>query len=88
VEDKNIPKNTKEPQFKEDGSLMQRNEGGWKFKLWSDNDNVSLDVACGKYLDTSLITVNLQPKYIIMEIKGKILHLNLPGILIFQILSD
>jgi protein TilB len=64
--------------LKEDGTVMQKNEGGWSFLFKEDSDNIYLDVATGKYLDTSLIDVDVHPKYVIITIKGKVLRLNLP----------
>lgn len=37
-----------------------------------------LDVAAGKYLDTSLIDVDVQPTLVRVLIKGKLLQLRLP----------
>ena len=37
-----------------------------------------LDVAAGKFLDTSLIQVDVQPSYVRLLIKGKLLQLLLP----------
>ena len=63
---------------KEDGTVMQKNEGGWHFQFKEEPNDIILDVATGKYLDTSLIDVDVHPKYIIITIKGKVLRLNLP----------
>lgn len=54
------------------GTVMQKNEGGWNFKLKENVDNVILTVPCGRYLDTSLIDIDANPKYIIITIKGKV----------------
>jgi protein TilB len=37
-----------------------------------------LEVGVGKYLDTSLIKTDLQPRYVRLLIKGRLLQLNLP----------
>ncbi|PRP86168.1 hypothetical protein PROFUN_05684 [Planoprotostelium fungivorum] len=65
--------------FRPDGTVLQKNEGGWNFKMKEDEENVILTVPCGKYLDTSLIQVDAHPKYIIITIKGKVLRLNFPA---------
>eukprot|EP01117_Protostelium_nocturnum_P019047 TRINITY_DN8138_c0_g1_i2.p1 TRINITY_DN8138_c0_g1~~TRINITY_DN8138_c0_g1_i2.p1 ORF type:complete len:267 (+),score=70.44 TRINITY_DN8138_c0_g1_i2:106-906(+) len=46
----------------EDGTVMQKNEGNWKFMMKEEKDRVTLNVCCGKYLDTSFIQINAQPK--------------------------
>ncbi|KAI4504234.1 hypothetical protein M0802_000705 [Mischocyttarus mexicanus] len=43
-----------------------------------DPDNVILDVGVYRYLDTSYIDVDIQPTYVRVTIKGKILQLTLP----------
>ncbi|XP_046822261.1 dynein axonemal assembly factor 11-like isoform X2 [Vespa crabro] len=43
-----------------------------------DQDNVILDVGVYRYLDTSYIDVDIQPTYVRVTIKGKILQLTLP----------
>ncbi|KAF7398781.1 hypothetical protein HZH66_006678 [Vespula vulgaris] len=43
-----------------------------------DRDNVILDVGVYRYLDTSYIDVDIQPTYVRVTIKGKILQLTLP----------
>lgn len=40
--------------------------------------SIVLDVAVGKYLDTSLIQADVQPKYVRLLIKGRLLQLLLP----------
>ena len=59
---------------KEDGNVMQKNEGGWEFVIKDDPNgkNILLDVAVGKYLDTSLINIDVQPKYVSLTIKGNV----------------
>eukprot|EP00698_Gefionella_okellyi_P010789 TRINITY_DN2824_c0_g1_i3.p1 TRINITY_DN2824_c0_g1~~TRINITY_DN2824_c0_g1_i3.p1 ORF type:complete len:418 (-),score=75.24 TRINITY_DN2824_c0_g1_i3:152-1405(-) len=63
-----------------DGQIMQRNEGKWEF-LWDETpagDCITLDVDVGKYLDTSLLDVDVHPTHIRVLIKGKLLQLVLP----------
>eukprot|EP00877_Chromochloris_zofingiensis_P015031 jgi/Chrzof1/9782/Cz04g15170.t1 len=68
------------PEVKEGDRFMQRNEGKWDFTLQESDDRLSivLDVAVGKYLDTSLIQADVQPKYVRLLIKGRLLQLLLP----------
>lgn len=60
--------------------VRQCNEAGSKFLLddSADNKSVVLDVHVGKYMDTSLIDVDVQTRIIRVLIKGKLLCLVLP----------
>lgn len=55
-----------------------------EFSLTDDEENNAfiLDVACGKYLDTSLINLEVQPTYVRVIIKGKLLQLPFPEVFI------
>ncbi|KAF6251492.1 hypothetical protein COO60DRAFT_1675455 [Scenedesmus sp. NREL 46B-D3] len=68
------------PPLPEDGRVLQRNEGKWDFTLEESEDGMSLvlDVAAGKYLDTSLIKADVQPRLARLIIKGRLLQLVLP----------
>ncbi|EDV26982.1 uncharacterized protein TRIADDRAFT_22994, partial [Trichoplax adhaerens] len=61
----------------EDGRILNVNEAKIDFQLIDDEEsnNIVLDVACYKYLDTSLIDVDVQPTYVKVTIKSKILQL-------------
>lgn len=59
---------------------MQRNEGDWPFVLRDEGKFVSLDVAFPKFMDTSLINVEPQPKYIRIVAKGKVFQVNFPDV--------
>ncbi|XP_077990866.1 dynein axonemal assembly factor 11-like [Glandiceps talaboti] len=60
-----------------DGKKLNVNEAKIPFSLSDDEDNnaIVLDVACYKYLDTSLMDVDIQPTHVKVEIKGKILQI-------------
>lgn len=62
---------------KDDGTVLQKNEGGWDWEFTEDQGNIFLNVAIGKYVDTSLVNLSVQPKYIDLELKKKHLRLNL-----------
>ncbi|PNH09206.1 Protein TILB [Tetrabaena socialis] len=65
----------------EDGErVYQKNEGRWEFSLEESADGCSLvlDIAVGRFLDTSLIQTDLQPTYVRLLVKGKLLQLLLP----------
>lgn len=55
----------------EDGTVLQKNEGGWQFTLREMAKEVTLDVAVGKYLDTSLIETDVHPTWLSLRIKGE-----------------
>lgn len=50
---------------------MQKNEGQWDFSLdeTSDGRSIVLDVAIGKYIDSSLVKADVQPKFVRLLIK-------------------
>eukprot|EP00758_Cryptobia_borreli_P016891 Tbor_TRINITY_DN6147_c2_g2::TRINITY_DN6147_c2_g2_i1::g.22105::m.22105/K19753/LRRC6; protein TilB len=58
------------------GRLLLRNEGKVKFDLNEDDKkHTILTVNPGKYISTTLIEIDLQPKYVRIFIKGKLLQL-------------
>ncbi|QDZ22055.1 hypothetical protein A3770_06p45730 [Chloropicon primus] len=59
--------------------VLNKNEGRWDFTLLDSEDDakIVLDVAVGKFLDTSLIEADVQPTYVRLLIKGKLLQLTL-----------
>ncbi|KAJ3035374.1 Protein tilB [Rhizophlyctis rosea] len=58
-----------------DGRILQKNEGKWFFAFAETPNTISLTVEISKFLDTSLIDVDVHPTYIRVTIKGKILQL-------------
>ncbi|KNC55146.1 leucine rich repeat containing 6 [Thecamonas trahens ATCC 50062] len=67
------------PIYKDDGRVYQCNWGKYAFKLVDDDEALAsvLEVRISKFLDTSLIDVDVQPDYIRVTIKGKVLQLAL-----------
>lgn len=67
------------PIVRPDGEIRQCNEGKYRFKLreWDDADFTFFEIDVPKYLDTSLLEVNLNPKYVSVRIKGKLTQLKL-----------
>ena len=63
--------------FKENGDPLNVNTAKINFTLKDQEDEglITLDVACYKHLDTSLIDVDVQPKYIRVCVKENILQL-------------
>eukprot|EP00002_Diphylleia_rotans_P023053 TRINITY_DN4530_c0_g1_i1.p1 TRINITY_DN4530_c0_g1~~TRINITY_DN4530_c0_g1_i1.p1 ORF type:complete len:383 (+),score=93.72 TRINITY_DN4530_c0_g1_i1:43-1191(+) len=71
--------NFEEPsQSEEQKPFRQKNEGKWQFRFDEDDENIYLDIAIGKYLSTSLIDADVQPTFVKVTIKGKILQLLTP----------
>ena len=68
------PRNTQAP----DGRILNVNEPKIDFTFSDDDKNVMLDVPLYKFLDTSLCDVDVQPTYVRVWIKGKLLQLVLP----------
>ena len=52
--------------------VMQKNEGGWDFSLEESADGraIQLDIAVGRFLDTSLIKADVQPNHVRLLIKA------------------
>ncbi|CAF3359398.1 unnamed protein product [Rotaria socialis] len=63
-----------------DGYPLNCNEPKVDFKMLESDDDrhVILDVAVFRHMDTSLVDVDVQPLYVRVTIKGKILQLVLP----------
>jgi len=59
--------------------VFQKNEGEWTFDLGESDDrrSVVLDVDIGKYIDASLVDVDVQPRLVRMLCKGRLLQLEL-----------
>ena len=66
--------------FAKDGRPLNINQGKLEFNFTDDEENnvFSFDLACPKYLDTSLINIDLQTTYVRVTLKGKIMQLALP----------
>ncbi|KAI8926626.1 hypothetical protein BC831DRAFT_455977 [Entophlyctis helioformis] len=61
--------------FASDGRVLQKNEGKYSFKWTSSAKTITLSVDISKFLDTSLIDVDVHPTWLRIIIKGKILQL-------------
>ncbi|XP_033645010.1 protein tilB homolog isoform X1 [Asterias rubens] len=61
----------------DDGKFLNINEAKMDFALTEDEETncLCLDVACYKYLDTSLIDVDVQPTHVKVVVKGKVFQL-------------
>ena len=56
---------------------MQRNEGEYEFHFSGEeasSPDLILTVKISKYLDTSLIDIDVQPTYVRLNIKVSLLH--------------
>lgn len=63
------------------GGTRQCNEGRWEFRLEDDDGggNTVVRLALSRYMDTSLIDVDVQPAYISVIIKSKVFRLAFPA---------
>ena len=61
--------------FAPDGRVLQRNEGKHAFKWDIAAKTITLNVEISKFLDTSLIEVDVHTNWLRVTIKGKILQL-------------
>jgi len=71
----------REKEQQENGDIKQKNEGGWDF-YWDEESkpgHVILEVKVAKFLDSSLIDVDVHPSYVSIVIKSKVLRLRLPA---------
>jgi len=62
------------PVYNSEGEIRQCNQGKYKFKFldnW-DDENIIFELYVPKFLDTSLINVDLNPLYVRIDVKGKI----------------
>ncbi|KAL0894913.1 hypothetical protein ABMA27_013418 [Loxostege sticticalis] len=65
--------------FAPDGRPFNINQAKLDFKFYdSEPDVYVLDIAVYKHLDTSLLDIDVEPKYVRVTIKGKIFQLHLP----------
>ncbi|KAJ3260245.1 Protein tilB [Boothiomyces macroporosus] len=58
-----------------DGRIYQKNEGKWTFNWQITDEWIKLTIDISKYLDTSLINVQVNPTFVCITIKEKILQL-------------
>ncbi|XP_006155585.1 protein tilB homolog isoform X1 [Tupaia chinensis] len=76
-------KNVKPPRplITEDGRALNVNEPKLDFSLKDDEkrNQIILDLAVYRYMDTSLIDVNVQPTYVRVTVRGKPFQLVLPA---------
>uniref|UniRef100_A0A2K5UBU6 Leucine-rich repeat-containing protein 6 n=1 Tax=Macaca fascicularis TaxID=9541 RepID=A0A2K5UBU6_MACFA len=63
----------------EDGKALNVNEPKIDFSLKDNEKQIILDLAVYRYMDTSLINVDVQPTYVRVMIKGKPFQLVLPA---------
>ena len=56
------------------GEIRQCNEGGYEYKLdeWSVPGQIIFEIAAPRFMDSSLIDIDLNPRYVRCAIKGKL----------------
>lgn len=64
-----------------EGKIRQCNEGKWEFQFDEESrpGYVVLDIAVQKHLDSSLIDVDVNPEWVSVIVKSKVLRLLLPA---------
>lgn len=65
-------------QADDDASVRQCNEGKWVFRLHDELETIVLEVDLPRFLDTSLIDVDVHPAYVSIVAKNKLLRLRFP----------
>lgn len=67
--------------LEKDGKMLNINEGKYEFHLTEDDDNNQyiLEVGCPRFMESSFIDCDVQPTYVRVTIKDKILQLVLQG---------
>ena len=63
---------------KADGKVRQCNEGHYKFKVDERDECIVVELSISKFLDTSMIEVDVHPDFVRMVVKGKVTQLHLP----------
>lgn len=58
-----------------DGKMLNVNEGRYRFQLKDEGARYVLEVECPRYMETSLIDCDIQPTYVTLNIKSKVLQL-------------
>ncbi|CAG9467552.1 unnamed protein product [Pedinophyceae sp. YPF-701] len=70
----------------ESGKVFMKNEGKWPFSVCESEDggSIVLSLGVGRYLDTSLIQADVQPRVVRLLVKGRLFQYVLPD----EVLSD
>jgi len=61
--------------FSDDGVPFNCNEPKVEFEIKNNDENIELKVYVFKFMDSSLVDVDVQPKYVRVTLKGKVLQL-------------
>lgn len=64
--------------YKDNGKILQCNQGGyeWSFNESADKTCIIFELGVPRFMDTSLLDVDLQPKYVRVTVKDKITQLS------------
>jgi len=65
---------------KENGKVLQCNQGGydWSFNDSEDKTCINFELSVPRFMDTSLLDVNLEPEYVRVLVKDKVTQLSFP----------
>eukprot|EP01012_Entosiphon_sulcatum_P010281 TRINITY_DN15980_c0_g1_i1.p1 TRINITY_DN15980_c0_g1~~TRINITY_DN15980_c0_g1_i1.p1 ORF type:complete len:377 (-),score=104.10 TRINITY_DN15980_c0_g1_i1:77-1207(-) len=69
---------TPEEELAKYGRVLQKNQAQLPYKLWEEPGFVKLNVEVPRHIATQLCDVDVQPTYVRVVIKGKVLQLVLP----------
>lgn len=66
--------------LKDNGQVMQCNQGGyeWGFDESKDGTCIIFELGVPRFMDTSLLDVDLQPDYVRISVKDKVTQLSMP----------
>jgi protein TilB len=78
LEHEEILRKAREQEERADGSIRQCNQGNWEFRLTDEILDVILEVDLPRFLDTSLVDVDVHPSYVSIVAKNKVLRLKFP----------
>lgn len=77
--DKTLQK-IREEEERANGIVRQCNEGKWEFRLMDEILEIILEVDLPRFLDTSLVDVDVHPSYVSIVAKNKVFRLKFPEV--------
>ncbi|KAF4134516.1 Leucine-rich repeat [Phytophthora infestans] len=78
AEHKESLRKARELEERADGSVRQCNEGKWDFRLTDEILDIILEVDLPRFMDTSMVDVDVHPSYVSIVAKNKVLRLKFP----------
>ncbi|KAG2761563.1 hypothetical protein PC129_g5703 [Phytophthora cactorum] len=78
TEHEEMLRKARELEERADGAIRQCNEGKWEFRLTDEILDIILEVDLPRFMDTSLVDVDVHPSYVSIVAKNKVLRLKFP----------